>query len=228
MRKHAVVTLFLSFAIALVGPGAEATPISSTFDSGAEGWMIAEIYNYPVANPPQVLGYYSPVFHATGGDPGGFISMTDPSRYWFWFDAPAAFLGDHSDAYGGFLQFDMSVTPLVDPGTAPSVMLVGSGTILYYLTQAPTDVFGRSLIPMTPPGWRINDWETGAQPTDAEMQQVLGNLIALRISGDWLNGWETAGLDNVVLSPAIPVPGALLLGGMGVALAGWLRGRRVL
>jgi len=52
-------------------------------------------------------------------------------------------------------------------------------------------------VPLIPSRWRINDPQTGPQPTDIQFQAVLGNLIAIRLAGDWGNGFETTGLDNV-------------------------------
>jgi len=204
--------------IALGNPGVQAAPVSSTFDGGPEGWMVADINWSPWTHPPQVVGYYPPAFHATGGNPGGLISMTDPSGQWFWFDAPAVFLGNQSSAFGHSLSFDMQVSASV-AGAADGVMLVGSGMTLHYETPVPAATFTHFVVPLTPAGWRINDPVAGLEPTAAQMLGVLGNLSALRISGDWLDGTETAGLDNVVLSGTapIPAPGALLLVLSGLA-----------
>jgi hypothetical protein len=227
MRKHVVVALSMSLVVALVNPIIKAASVSSTFDSGTQGWMVADIYSPPIANPPQVVTYYTPVYNASGGNPGGFISMTDPSGNWFFFDAPAPFLGNQSSAFGGSLSYDMRVSAS-DGVPSAAVMLVGPGTTLYYTTPSPTNVFSTFTIPLAPLGWRTNDWATGPQPTDLQMQQVLGNLTALRISGDWLTGVETASLDNVVLSSGpttIPAPGALLLVLSGLACLPVVKGR---
>ena len=59
---------------------------------------------------------------------------------------------------------------------------------------------------------------------------VITDVVELYIQMDaslQASGGVESWVDNVMLQP-IPAPGALLLGSMGVALAGWLRKRRVL
>jgi hypothetical protein len=58
------------------------------------------------------------------------------------------------------------------------------------------------------------------------------NISTLSFDGTDIAGLliqnNTGGPDDFHASATVPVPGAILLGGIGVALVGWLRGRRTL
>src|SRR5205809_5981006 len=66
----------------------------STFGIDADGWVVKDLaYPNPGA-PPNALGTYAPTYHSSGGNPGGDISMADPTgNTWYWF-APSKFLGN--------------------------------------------------------------------------------------------------------------------------------------
>lgn len=174
--------------------------VSSTFDASAEGWMVADV-QYPIANPPHVVAGYSPDYWSTGGNPGGFIRETDASGNWFFFAAPTAFLGDKSAALGGTISLDISVNPSAGYGSdAPLLLLVGAGLTLYANTVPPGGTFTHFDVPILPTVWRVNDFTSGPPPTTAQLLAVLSSLDALYVSGDWISGYETASLDNVLVS----------------------------
>jgi hypothetical protein len=186
-------------------PAQAAVIAQSTFDNSAEGWLVKDL------DPSfsTIVGTYTPTFQTSGGNPGGFISQTDPGPNAWFFSAPAKFLGDQSTAFGGSIRWNIK-TDIIGSNLVPSIMLVGQSVTLFYPTlQKPgtsfTDPTSQFSVPLIPSGWRINNPQTGLQPTDIQFQQVLGNLSAIRLLGDWGNGFETTGLDNVVLSSA-PIP----------------------
>lgn len=97
------------------------------------------------------------------------------------------------------------------------VILTGAGQRLYFSGNSPPTTFASYNIPLTPAGWRLNDFHNGTEPTAAIMQSVLGNLDGLYIDGDWHDGIETAGLDNVRLVPEPTSSALLILGGSFLA-----------
>lgn len=93
----------LTFHVAVVAVtlmqfgNAAAAVVTSTFDSGADGWTIS-------GDATSGL----PIFLATGGNPGGHIEADDSVSGGVWyFQAPSKFPGDLSGAYGELLQFDL-------------------------------------------------------------------------------------------------------------------------
>ena len=74
-------------------------------------------------------------------------------------------------------------------------------------------------------GWLMDTDVFGGLPDSVSFQQTMSNVYnaEVRISG---TGNVNAGIDNFSL--IIPAPGALLLGGIGAGLVGWLRRRRTL
>ena len=97
--------------------------VSSTFDTGVEGWTgIGDI-----AAPLSWSG--------TGGNPGGNVSLVDSvAGGTTYFLAPAAFLGNQSGAIGTSLTFDLKqVFPgAADQFDAPDVILTGAGLTLAF------------------------------------------------------------------------------------------------
>src|SRR5690606_34386900 len=107
-----------------------ASPVS-TFDSDAENWTIAGDGT-------------GPFYETAGGNPGGYIRSEDQGlgTFWYW-RAPAKFLGDQSGAYGQSLQFDLrqSTTGNQD-NAAPDVILEGAGLQLVFdAPDAPGTIF---------------------------------------------------------------------------------------
>lgn len=241
MKTHRIRRACGAIAIAatLASPAAMAiVPIgaSSTFDTNDDGWKFVDVPG--VGNYADVQTGYpaSVVYSATGGNPGGYISATDPSNLTFFFAAPAKFLGDQSLVYGGTLKYDIKVDPATPAWTGdPDVVLVSTAGILVYDvgTQAadnPGTSFSTRTIGWTEVGWRVGSI-TGTAATKTQFQQVIADVDRLMIAGEFVAStpgvaasFETASLDNVMLTP-VPEPSEALL--MALGLAGVLSSARL-
>ena len=227
---------FLPFfgLLSLLIPGSAIAAISSTFDSSTEGWTVVS-FNSLSTSDYSVMGVYTPSHIATGGNPGGYIWTDDPDPSDFTFAAPASFLGNQAGSYGSPLSYDLIHWGAPNYQTT-DVMLVGTDGTRLLWERSP------NIIPSTDGTWtHVNvvlkpsaQWlvgaTNGAQASQANFQDVLGSLAGLYIRGEFVDGPENAGLDNVRLgSSPVPEPASILvwslLGGLGVSF-GWWRSRR--
>ena len=162
----------------------------STFDSSDEGWT--------------TLGDATGRTRVTtGGNPGGFMQASDQSLGvgWSW-RAPQKFTGNHTPAYGGSLAFDLKQSSTTDPilGAVDDVVLKGAGLTLVFNTpnDPGTDWTHYEIPLLETAGWHLGTL-AGRTPTQAEMRLVLGSITELQIRGEYRNGPDTGGLDNVAL-----------------------------
>jgi alkaline phosphatase D len=211
-----ILRLVLAAALGMAMSGAiQATVLAeSTFDTDDEGWRIGQFFSND--------GNNAPAYFASGGNPGGFIRTTDAFLVTA-FQAPGSFLGDMSAAYGGTLHVDQRVASH-DSLNYPLVLL-GDGTLeLQFRTTPPaagTVWTQYDILLLASAGWEVSDGGDNANDkpdaTEAQLQQVLGNLTLFNLRGDWHTGSDQTDLDNVRIL-AIPEPEtyALLLAGLGL------------
>jgi hypothetical protein len=202
-----------------IAAGANAAPIvSSTFDTGDEGWIVG---SFLTPSGPTT----TPTYVSTGGNPDGYLHADDFAA-WSAYHAPAKFRGDLSAAYGAVLSFDIRI-PGVDPMTYSAVILSDGTTTLQYRGNPTPGGWYRYLIPLVASaGWQhsTDGKSPGAAATEAELQAVLSNIQFLHINADWLTGMDYADLDNVII--ANPEPSTMLLCGTVIlVLAGIGRAR---
>ncbi len=186
-------------------PNGEATPlgIQSTFNSNDEGWQIVSFADLST-NDYSIIGVYTPTYNSSGGDPGGYISTTDPDNGDFTFSAPSFLLGNQSDATG--LTYDLTHPQGAINYQTTDVMLVGDGMRLLWESNPPivpgTGWTAVSVNFAPSASWHLNTTD-GALATPANFQDVLGDLTGLYIRGEYTVGPELAGLDNIQLVGAV-------------------------
>lgn len=170
--------------------------ISSTFDSNADGWTASDSQTGP-----------APAYEASGGNPGGFISVIDAvAGTATYFNAPAKFLGNRSSYHGGILAFDLQVDVTPNSSTAGVRLTSSLGVVLVkLLPQLPAVAPGWSSYQFTldeSEEWRVGS-VTGLVATATEIQAVLSSLAQLQINGEYSTvSNDGGGLDNVMLMPA--------------------------
>lgn len=170
--------------------GEQPVPVDSAFESDGEGWVVIGDAQRGTI----------PDYHATGGNPGGFISATDDVQgRSYYFLAPPKFLGDQSDAYGQYFTYDLVDVPSA-PGLvrADDVTLSNGNVTLIYDTAHPRVTWTPFRIPLIETAGWINA-TTRRPATPAEMTSVLSALSLLLIRGEYVNGAESSAIDNVVL-----------------------------
>ena len=197
-------TITLTTILTVVSITTHAAILTSTFDSGAEGWGGVRLPN-TVTFTSILEGPFTPTYRPTTGNPAGSISITDintiPSL--FWFSAPSPFLGNQSDRYGGTIRWDHRYTYAEPPEppnlTLPDIALIGAGRVLVGDAGPPSSLsnvwhsFSISLRETT--GWHVGNL-TNPAPTEAEFRAVLADLQILYVLGEYIGNMDTGYIDN--------------------------------
>jgi hypothetical protein len=189
MDANKLITVF--FAQDTAGP--DTTPkgtVSSRFEGGDEGWRV-------FGDVEQGTG--KPDYLASGGNPGGCLSADDDVQggTWYW-QAPAKFYGNFSQAYGQTLTFDLKQSSIDNQFDNQDVILTGAGITIHLdtLSHPDTSWTSYSVRLDISEAWRVGD----VAATSSDIETVLGALEDLKIRGEYVNGPDTGGLDNVVLN----------------------------
>jgi hypothetical protein len=185
-------------AAALALPASvSAANLASTFDTGDEGWRV--IGNHPV-NPSVEE---APAFVPDGGNPGGFIRVTDAKEPFNWEAlSPSPWRGDMRANYGGTLSADVRhANP--DYGMSFSILSI-HGTLFYSFADKPGGWESHS-VPLTEADacWTLlGGSQSGARvPTKEEFLAVLSDVHAFGVEVDLAHGTGDVGeIDNVRLS----------------------------
>jgi len=187
---------------------------SSTFDSSLDGWY---------SDAPQQIQ-----LQGSGGNSGGYLQFHDTTFNNPWVFAPQEFLGDWRPLENnGALEYDFKV---IDLGNGAYDMVPTQFTI-----SGPGGSASWQSSP-TPP-IATTDWVHWTIPIDSahlhvtsgSLDSLLANVTELKIWVEGVsnnNGFDTDGLDNVVLS-SVPEPSTFTLLALGaVALLGSKQLRR--
>jgi hypothetical protein len=227
MSRRVISTLSLGICVFTLNLTSARGDTVSTFSTSAEGWQVVSFGNLTTDNF-SIMATYTPTFHLSGGNPGGYISTTDQDNGDLTFSAPAKFRGKVSAATG--LSYDL-IYPVGAINYQPTdVILMGNGVTLLWKSH-PDIVPGPSWMSVNLDFVPSTDWHVGtsngALATGADFANVLGNLSGLFIRGEYSTGLiETPGLDNVRLagvSVAVPEPSALAM--MAIAVVTVVMGR---
>ncbi|WP_222919497.1 alkaline phosphatase D family protein [Natrinema sp. SYSU A 869] len=182
------------------GTGPESVDrVESTFDEDGDGWLIS-----------QNGGSNHPVYRESGGNSGGHVSDEENQGGVAWYyQAPFKFLGDREEFYGGSLSFDVRQVQIdrqfdAEPVEGGDVLLANGDTKLVYEFRGPESTPGEEWtdfeVPLSADATWINLTSQELLATEERLREVLGNLEALRIRGEYRSGDDTSYLDNVVLS----------------------------
>ena len=203
--KVVVLVLFLG----LLATSVEGDLVKSTFDTDADGWSLSADHSW----------------QSTGGNPGGYIHYID-TVYYPWIIAPSKFLGDWATMGAMSLTYEAKIFDTGNINTVGyyQVRIFGPGGIAYWfgppLNSSP--VWVPINVPISESDWTV---------TLGSWDELLVDVTQLEIATAYYNNWypqEITGIDNVSLN-VIPVPGAVILGSLGLGFAGWkLRKRKEL
>ena len=167
------------------------TLLESTFDQGDEGWWIyGDGKNF--------------TYNASGGNPGGFISVEDQGlgESWF-FVSPDNWAGDWTSYIGGVISYDLK---LISGDTSNY-----SGIIDVIIDTEGTGHYAKWSSGVDPELGTWTHYEVRISESNFEIvgnktwNEILSNVTYLLTRGEHISGPDIEGIDNirVVASPRV-------------------------
>jgi hypothetical protein len=170
------------------------------FETGSEGWVVADLTTGGPYHPP--VASYSVSHSTSGGCLGGHIYRSDPSNRTFSFSLPVEQLPEGEDWSGGRLDFCLRCTHQTWTEEPFVVLVGGDGTELRAPVALPLTTWSSYRVDLLPG----NLLDAGGQtPDEGEFQTVMQQLEAVYIIAEYGSQvQETSGLDEVRLRSACP------------------------
>jgi hypothetical protein len=180
-RNAAKVGLVIAMALGLVSPALGSTPLAtSRFKTDLQGWSAGIIG-----------GTLASVSWTAGGHPHGAaqgVIQTPASNYFFYWIAPAKYLGDQRAAYKGKLAFDQEWcrNPIGNRFDGYVYLEAGNGDGLINslgLVMRARCQWDHYAVPLTTSGWKnyAPDPADRTPATGDQMKAVLKDLAVLDI-----------------------------------------------
>jgi len=166
----------------------ERTLVAHDFETSAHGWLVSGD-----------TGPAEPVFHLSGGSPGGHISHVDEALGETWyFRAPDSLLKQLAAAENGTLSYSLKQSSDDTGFLDDDVIIVGpAGRLSFRFATTPGIRWTSFSVKLTAAaGWR---WNWNARATQEQIHRVLANPTSLEIRGEYYTGPDEGALDNVVL-----------------------------
>ena len=194
--KNILITLFFSMLLGLSITNAQNdTTVLHSFDTSVEGWSI-------VGDGTEIE------WRPNAGISGSAICSTDLGEGILWyFQAP--YQGDKSDWYGQILKFSLkqqaSTLEWVDDYDLFLTNNTTGETLVYDNPIDPPrngQPIAYSIALSEADNWRNR--HTGYPATKTEILSVLSSLSSLQIRGEYINGADSACLDDIQIQP-IPI-----------------------
>lgn len=175
----------------------------STFDVDSEGWSAAGLRR-DQWNPYAVkyIGY-----DPFGNPFGSFTATDDGGASTWYFLSGDEFSGNFSQAFGGYLLYDLYLTHLnLDFGSAAFVILYADDGMGIYFKPPKSDmcpslgVWNTFEVPLRVSNlWKYND--SNHNVTKEDFQYVLSNLWRVHIRGEFSRSGKDQGfIDNIKLT----------------------------
>jgi len=180
-------------ALALCVAGAQsrtgAVLLRHDFTDSAQGWRISGD-----------SGPDEPIFSASGGHPGGFITGRDEALGETWyFRAPDTVLRQLPAAVNGTLSYSLKQTGTVASLNDEDLVIVGAaGRLSYRFKVTPGTGWTDFSVQLSAgAGWT---WNWNKRATQADIARVLAAPARLEIRGEYVTGPDEGSLDTVVLT----------------------------
>ena len=203
------------FSLALVATVSAKADLISTFDSDLEEWTASG---------------GTMEYRGSGGNPGGFLALTDNTDSYMTVYAPTTLLGDWSQYLGGSLSFDARNLNGASPDL-PTIPLFGTVTIMGAGGTA-SRVLGGAGLPPADGLWHTYGAELDPTLWSGDLTGALSRVTQLSITFESNNiaTAESNGFDNFgvrIATAVAPEPGSLVSAALGLAgLAGYLVRRK--
>lgn len=161
----------------------QVSPVFYGFDTNEEGWRVDDggLISYSKA----------------GGNPGGCIYGTDNSTGAWFFLAPQSLLQEIRQGYGKTLRFDLKLNIDGTANTNDDIIITdGINTLTYDLETNPGTTWTSYSVRFDESSeWRIK----GTRVSQTDIKRILQHATGCKIRGEYLEGPDYGGLDNVAL-----------------------------
>jgi hypothetical protein len=162
--------------------------VAHGFEATTHGWLVSGD-----------TGAAEPQLHASGGQPGGYLSHADEALGETWyFRAPDSVLRALAAAEHGTLSYSLKQSADVAGIVEDDVVIAGpAGRLSYRFPTSPGTNWTTFSVKLTAgAGWR---WNWNRPASEEQIHSVLANPTSLEIRGEYHTGPDEGGLDTVVL-----------------------------
>lgn len=170
--------------------------VESLFKNNAEGWKIVG---------DAQGGYVEPTYSPDGGVTGGYIYADDDVAGGVWFfAAPSAYQGNKLEYYGATLSFNLFQESNMSNQFEAADVIFRNGdkqvTYKHNSSNYPgSDWTSYAMKINANQGWLKGDYDSSVSATEADIKEVLSNVTAFWIRGEFETGPDSGGLDKVVI-----------------------------
>jgi len=186
-----ILVLVLVITIVLFFKKCRNNTVTSYFDQNDEGWTVVGDAQESSSKPN---------YESTSGNPGGYIWADDNATggTWYWC-APGKFLGNRSSSYNKKILFSLKQSSLNNQFDNDDIILFSNDKkVVFNTLNNPDTSWTEYSAILNEEHWKYST-SNDSFISKKDFIEILSNLTGIYIRGEFVEGKDKGGLDNVIL-----------------------------